>query len=770
MKRVLLFCLLFFSLTVSGQDFTYRTCYGAGMNPLDTLRVLNIFINIVFDQCETCDTLRNVPTPLWMPGPANTINRNPPAYLLDYIDVEFDPDTIRGSFTRRYAQASFNKFIVLGDFVVVNIAESRITPDKPGARISYGQLLDSSIALINETGGLHTLYGYDSSITLYDGSYSAGREYQSKPAGLYNDRIDLVQFWARNCTDKYGGLNNGGKAGIGINKPLLINGKYCYADMVTYQGRLGNLDPSHPASQIADVHELAHYLIRMSNSGHMGGGGPPDIGNLITLNFNAGGWSLLGSAGSSLVSCNGFERWFLNWRGPDNDAFPIAAGNRSSDIQKSDTVQTFYLRDFITWGDVIRIKMPYLDSGALDQYLWLENHQIHHNGKEDFPAYWEKECKDDGVPGIYAYYQVGKNSIESNNINDLKPSLTDHLVPVCADGNWDISLTSGRTIACVSGGSAEIQEYYRENPLSGYSDLENHFFDPDTVSVLNWKQHRREILIKQQNGEVLNKLANMGDDGDPFTAISVMNISSNPAPVNVVTWHHTRPDIVGTIHKSKRINNRRIHLSGLQIGMTDQRNGVFRVDVRWDSYDVTRDVLWAGDIVLHEQVNLTAGRSITFDQNFSPDKHIRDTVTGLFAGPTYFTCLQNSSFIMQPLSHVNLQNLSSFIVEDGGLLEINEGAVFTVERGSTLQLKQGALVIVKGSGKIEIEDGGYLCMEHDTRLLLSDALSAINLKPGFRLGKNERVIAGRASCSSLPAGILYNGRGSVNAYYTDSDQ
>ncbi len=78
-------------------------------------------------------------------------------------------------------------------------------------------------------------------------------------------------------------------------------------------------------------------------------------------------------------------------------------------------------------------------------------------------------------------------------------------------------------------------------------------------------------------------------------------------------------------------------------------------------------------------------------------------------------------------------------------------------------------MIVNGSGKIEIEDGGYLCMEHDARILLNDAQSAINLRPGFLLGKNQRVIPGRTAFSSLPAGILYTGRGSVNAYYTDSD-
>ena len=245
--------------------------------------------------------------------------------------------------------------------------------------------------------------------------------------------------------------------------------------------------------------------------------------------------------------------------------------------------------------------------------------------------------------------------MKSNDINDLKPLLTDHLVPICADGNWDISLFSERMAACVAGGSVEIQDYYRENPLSGYNDLENHFFDPDTVSVLNWKKDRREMLVKRQNGVVTNKLANMGDDEDPFTGESVMNISSNPVPVNVVTWHHTRPDIYGTMHKSKRINNRRIHLSGLQIAMNDQHDGTFRVDVRWDIYEVTRDLLWTGDIVLHEKVNLAAGNSKTFDQNYSPDKHIRDTVTGLFAGPAYFTCLGNSSFVMQPSASVTLQ-------------------------------------------------------------------------------------------------------------------
>ena len=38
--------------------------------------------------------------------------------------------------------------------------------------------------------------------------------------------------------------------------------------------------------------------------------------------------------------------------------------------------KTFTLRDFVTYGDVIRIKLPYKDSEfASNQYIWLENHQ-----------------------------------------------------------------------------------------------------------------------------------------------------------------------------------------------------------------------------------------------------------------------------------------------------------------------------------------------------------------------------------------------------------
>jgi hypothetical protein len=200
MRRIPVLLLLFCSLNSFNQG-TYKTYYGDYMSPTGTLRALNIFINIIYDQTPGDDPQAGKLTPLWMPGEINSINDNPPAYLDGFMDNEFNPDLIAGSFTKRFAEASFNQLIVLGDFTVVNIAQSRITPDKPGGSFKYTDLIKESIKLINENGGLHAIHHHDS-IADYDGM-------QISPSGRfifkdrdYNNKIDLVQFFARNCTRK----------------------------------------------------------------------------------------------------------------------------------------------------------------------------------------------------------------------------------------------------------------------------------------------------------------------------------------------------------------------------------------------------------------------------------------------------------------------------------------------------------------------------------------------------------------------------------------
>ncbi len=601
MSKILIIALILCCLESYSQ--VYRTYYGDKMPPTGRLHTLNFFINIIYDQTPAADPVKDSETPLWLPGAPNSINDNPPAFLDGFMDNEYDPENIVGSFTKRFAEASFNQLIITGDFVVINVAQSFLTPDDPGAGFSYKQLISKCIELINnDINGLSTIHGHNS-IKDYDRmQINHLLSFQQKDT-LSNGRIDMAQFFVRNCTQKHGSNNNGGKTGFEIKQPLKINNKLYYFDAATYQGRVGGQDLAHPAYQPTEIHELAHNMLGNTNSAHMGGGGPVDIGDLVTLEFNKGGYSLIGSSGSSMISCNGYERWRLDYRGPTNSDYPIAVNNSNSDLTVADGARTFLLRDFITYGDAVRIKLPYVDNGAFNQYIWLENHQIHKNNKEDYPAYWTMDCKDDGVAGIYAYYQVGKDKREGT-YSDMLPSLTDHLIQISAEGNWDIRLLPETDTGCISNTITNIQEYYQPNPLSGYCDLENHYFNSIAENIIDWKLHRHEFVIKSQNGLISNKLSDMGDDSDPFTGSSVIDLSSNPSIANVITYHH-QDEANGMIKKSTtKTDNRKIHLSGLKINMQDQLDGRYKVDISWDSYDVSNSVRWTGDIVLHERVNL----------------------------------------------------------------------------------------------------------------------------------------------------------------------
>ena len=105
-RKMVLFFLVTYSQDCQSQQ--YRTYYGDKMPPTGRLHTLNIFINIIFDQTPGDDPVEDADTPLWQPGTPNSVNSNPPAFLKGFMDNEYDPENIRGSFTKRFAEVSFN--------------------------------------------------------------------------------------------------------------------------------------------------------------------------------------------------------------------------------------------------------------------------------------------------------------------------------------------------------------------------------------------------------------------------------------------------------------------------------------------------------------------------------------------------------------------------------------------------------------------------------------------------------------------------------------
>ena len=699
MKKLLWFFFLIStpSLILNAQQ--YKSEDGHRLNPHTTYFSLNVFVNIIYDVTP----VRN-PRPeskdngIWDYYGDESINKGHPVYLDYFLDDEFTGESsINGSLTRYYYESSLGNFILLGDFVIVNIKQSTIETYlgiSNGDDFTYGALMKAAILFINDSDplGLETVDGHNS-ITDYDLNG--------------DDRVDLTNFYFRNSvkTDYYnhGSLNGGGHAGQS-HLQIKMNGQLWYLDSYTVQGReFRNLGDDPRMGSV--THEIAHHLL--------GGNNAHTTGYQVYENWE--NTYLAPQAGHSIfgyVCANGFERWRLSWLSDqyNPNQYRIAAYNKQSDISKQDNNQTFNLRDFLTTGDAIRIKLPYKDADALDQYIWIENHQVGSNEKIDMPRWPHATCRLASA-GVYMYYQAGWDILGSNNKDSVFPGNSNFLRPITAEGkyDWEILHSQLYKANCVNTSDTfPIQKLVRENPFCGLGDMEQHF--DVSLNELFLKDKYKTWIKKDLEGETTKNLSSFGDEKDAFTGNTKINMGTNPAPVNAITCHNEFTDI--TTKKlsasSASLNNETIYLSGLSIEVQDQGNGNFYVYVKWDDYDIENDTRWTGNMVLKENVNLTANKTITIDQNPTPVQLTK--VNGYFSPKSKLVCDSSSDFTMQPGSQLILDDSSEIVIKAGSYLELNDAQI-VLNNGSKLTLEDGAELSTYGNSDIITNSGSNFCVE-----------------------------------------------------------
>jgi hypothetical protein len=140
MKKLVLLVAFFGILRANCQD-TLKTHYGRFISPVDTIFCLNVFININYDLCQTCDPYYNKSTPVWQPGQPNTINDSPPIYITNYIDQAYNPDNIHGTLTKHWAEASLYIYDMQGK----QLKSIAIPGRENGQVIIYGSELQAGI-------------------------------------------------------------------------------------------------------------------------------------------------------------------------------------------------------------------------------------------------------------------------------------------------------------------------------------------------------------------------------------------------------------------------------------------------------------------------------------------------------------------------------------------------------------------------------------------------------------------------------------------------
>lgn len=694
--------LMLFAVAVFAQRNSWD---GWMVKPRGEIRMLNFFVNIIYDVHPE----REKPfakTNHWNMVLLESLNQNPPDYLLRLMDTVYNPNNLYGCITRLYGESSFDELQITGDFVIVNIKESRVL--KLGS-FNESNIENAAVDFINEQGGLQTMYGHND-ISYYDNG---------------SGKIGFIQFFFRNITKEYGGDS----AGSGYfsttmlrSKKLLINGNYYPFSGIGTAQCVGTHDVSLNPTGIVQ-HEISHSFFG-PNSFHTSGGNHRRSGEYMPFLPMQCGYGLMGGSGSTLVSCNGYERWRMHWQHESNRnandwwivARDIDGNPQNADISKEDGPQTFILRDFVTYGDAVRIKLPYKDSeSSSNQYIWIENHQSGRNNKLDFLQFAnESDCRPQQVAGVYAYYQIGRDILSGANNDVYYANERDNLRMIPAEGYWDYSYHVADTvynIKCINWATHDC--YYSrdaENPFCGTHDMEGHFSvsdDEDILSSAMEKPMWRKCIGRIQ----IDSLVGLGDTRDMFCTHTNLNMGTNPSTCNTKTFYNSMT--AGRCQYSSHLsrNTQTTYLTGLGIEITPFDDGNCRIDVRWDDYTITNNAIWTGSISLKERAVLAPKMEIWLTQNLTVAQPMRDDVTGLFAKPTVLVCEAGSEFVQEAGSIVNVEEKSTLVIDAGSVYRLESKAKLKIDRTSHLVVRgrlivgNGAKLVLKSKNCMQLEGG-----------------------------------------------------------------
>lgn len=510
--------LLLLSLTLVINLFSQSNSWdGYSLAPNSKFRTLNIFINIIFDDSANYIVQGNSQ---WAQAYNEGVNNEAiPTILLDYFDTVYVSTDLNGIITQSFGESSFDSLQITGDFTVVNVLQSRIT-DTYG-HLTHGNIVKAAIDLIN-INGLVTIYGHNS-IFDYD--------YKNEGKIFYTNAI------IRNL--KNTPLTTGGEGYIVNSKPIKIGGTYYNLDSGTTCGSL---------SYMLLRHEISHYLFG-GNSFHTSGGNHRSSVERMPFFGLQGGHGLMGGGNTGLLSCNGYERWRMHWKYSNSDYYIGARDTTNTqtinaDITKDEGNITFILRDFVTYGDAIRIKLPYKDSEeSANQYIWLENHQVGSNNKLDYYKYSDNSsCRPAGIAGIYAYYQIGRDILSGSNNYVWYANERDNLKIIPAEGYYDFHYESvpNYNLECINW---ENHDYIfvrdAENSFCGNHDQEKIFFSNqfpnDNIIMLSHEKAMWRKIINEQN---VDSLPFLGDNRDAFSTHRKINMGTNPSTCNAKTYYN----------------------------------------------------------------------------------------------------------------------------------------------------------------------------------------------------------------------------------------
>ncbi|MCB9168904.1 MAG: hypothetical protein H6597_03050 [Flavobacteriales bacterium] len=664
-------------------DTTDLPCSENGwyLSPHGTIRVLVIFAEIDYDKNPSGDPA-DPNAEHWRKGEL-------PRWKDDLFEP-FPTVTPKAMVTKYYHDISLGQFTVLGDYV------DRIVTIKESTHSGLNNAMTLSRAAVEEANGFGALRtAHHLGVADFDLWKRGGKPGLPKAEGPDDPHsYDHVMVILRNSSLGHGrGSTDPGSPG----------------ELFGYQSdtesRFGGMN-ALPFEILK--HEFNHLLLG-GNNFHSGGGNAAQFQSyFIPLQ---GGWSMMGASSSSLLTCSGWDRDRLGWRAPDA-LFRVNARNQdgrtiNSDIDpvEGDT-GIFVLRDFVTSGDALRIRLPYLEKGAFPQWIWVENHQTHaHNGSPTDRFHWEdtgNPCIEPAAPGLYMQVQVDR---DDKTGRDIYGGDADYLHPLTACGHFDLRLsTDTLKWSCPFGGTtvAYVESKDMENPLTGNCEQELPVYDRDH----NHRLDRGEHFIPNaaiRGGRVHDNAIFFGRTEQAFTLDGVrkLGMGTNPSSANVLTLVSAggRARYQGALP-----DDRVVHLNGISIELIDMDDeGHAHIRVRNDDTRIDQDRRWCGDSIVLAPIRghsgyaleLAAGRRITFDRSLTPTRVDQPETV---AGTTYFS--DPTRFVVLPGARVRLEEKAKWVLENGSEVHLMPGAHLELDTGAEIIERSGSHFIVHEGAEV----------------------------------------------------------------------
>ena len=484
------------------------------------------------------------------------------------------------------------------------------------------------------------------------------------------------------------------------------------------------------------LHEISHELFSCPH--YMGANAT--IG--ARLQGMSNGYGMMAGYGRQIMTANGFERWLLGWI----ELTSGAAQDNTDIIDVSSLVNggVYTLRDFVTTGDVIRVKVP-----GSNEYLWIENHQ----GESVFD---ESELAGQGFPGMIPNQEVIPNMepgihmfVENvlSNRNLISSSMgwalgkVNGLKVLSAQGNYDyersidaqpiswdyywrkVLYTFERKQSNAFSGTNPLYYFLDDFPLDGtHTNASN---SNDGIININGGGlgltqgmtglFDARLIIKEKQGADENYL--MGNTGgrneiartifnrrsDAFKAGDEIGISGIQH-VNGMPYY----DKVG-----KRLNP--VILNGLTVKILneDATTGNITVQIIFDDYDISQSANWCGNLIFpanqsqYYDIDIKSGVGINLLRSGTATRHTL-SAEGDFANDTKLSCELGARLHLSDNSVINIGETSNLNIKQGAKLIVHDGAIVNVLPGGELKIDDARDLLLHSGGKIKVFAGGTL--------------------------------------------------------------